>query len=104
MPKISKAARGKHRWVGLVFSAKFSDINVLKHELNHVLKNIDYRLYDYILDGSHRSCIIKIKLEHYPFVRDMFVPPKEIFSITSSGKIRLVRLRISEYFERQVDD
>ena len=103
MPKISKAARGKHRWIGLVFPAKFSDIRVLKDEINHILKNIHYRLYDYILDGSHGSCIIKIKLEHYQFVRDIFVAPKEIFSITSSGKIRLVRLRISEYFERQVD-
>ena len=55
MPKISKAVRGKHRWVGLVFSTKFSDINSLKDELNHILKDIDYRLYDYILDGSHGS-------------------------------------------------
>ena len=104
MPKISKAARGKHRWIGLVFSAKFSDIRSLKDEINHILKDIDFRLYDYILDGSHGSCIIKIKLEHYQYVRGVFVAPNEIFSITSSGKIRLVRLRISEYFGRQVDD
>ena len=104
MPKISKAARGKHRWIGLVFSAKFSDISALKDEIDHILKNIDYRLYDYIMDGTHGSCIIKIKLEYYQFVRGVFVVPNEIFSITSSGKIRLVRLRINEYFNRQVDD
>ena len=65
MTKISKAARGKHRWIGLVFSAKFSDIRMVKDEINHILKNIDYRLYDYIQAGRHGTSIIKIKQPHY---------------------------------------
>ena len=91
MPKISKAARGKHRWIGLLFSPKFSDIRVLKDEINHILKNIHYRLYDYILDGSHGSCIIKIKLEQYKIVTGEYVAPNQKFTNTTSQKKQLQR-------------
>ncbi|MAK05029.1 MAG: hypothetical protein CMA03_03975 [Euryarchaeota archaeon] len=104
MPKISKAARGKHRWLGLVFSENFLRIEDLKEEIGTIIENISFKLYDFTIDGSKGSCIIKIKLDDYDFVRSKFYEKsKEIFSITSSGKIRLVRLRISDYFQRQID-
>ena len=103
MPKIRKAARGKHRWVGLAFSENFSEIKTLKSELQKILGKINFKLYDYLIEGNKGSCIIKIKLEDYAFVRDKFENSKEIVSITASGKIRLVRLRLNNYFQRQID-
>ena len=103
MPKIRKAARGKHRWVGLAFSENFSDIKKLKSELQNILGKINFKLYDYLIEGNKGSCIIKIKLEDYAFVRDIFDSSTEILSITASGKIRLVRLRLNNYLQRQID-
>ncbi|MBK00462.1 MAG: hypothetical protein CMB48_05895 [Euryarchaeota archaeon] len=105
MPKISKAARGKHRWLGLVFSENFLEIERLKDEIDVLIENKSFKLYDFTIDGFKGSCIIKIKLEDYDFVRKKFNEHSgEIVSITSSGKIRLVRLRITDYFQRQIDD
>ena len=99
MPKIGKAARGKHRWIGLVFDDNFSEINSVSEAIQNLIHQEKVKLFDYINEENRKSCIIKVKLEEYSTVKEMLRNNKNrIFSITSSGKIRLVRLRLDEYF------
>lgn len=104
MPKIRKAARGKHRWLGIVLGNSYSDIESVRSDLMGLLDYKYIKLYDFVIEGNNRSCIVKIKLEKYLGVREKLEKNDlGIFSITSSGKIRLVRSRIEEYFQRQID-
>ena len=65
----------------------------------------DKTLYDYINEKSRKSCIIKVKLSEYAVTKKLLNDLEQnIFSITSSGKIRLVRSRLDDYFQRQIDD
>jgi hypothetical protein len=105
MPKIRKAARGKHRWIGLALGKSDSEIESVRSEIMELLGYTYVKLYDFIIDSGRKSCIIKVKLEKYPAVRERFKNYEgSIISVTSSGKIRLVRLRLEEYFQRQIDD
>ncbi|MED5272360.1 MAG: hypothetical protein VX613_05685 [Candidatus Thermoplasmatota archaeon] len=105
MPKIGKAARGKHRWIGLVFDEKYTEIKSVKDYLEKLLNCSEIKLYDYINDESRKSCIIKVKLSEYAVTKKLLNDLEQnIFSITSSGKIRLVRSRLDDYFQRQIDD
>tara|TARA_B100001996_G_C18623017_1_gene578541 strand:- start:13 stop:330 length:318 start_codon:yes stop_codon:yes gene_type:complete len=105
MPKIGKAARGKHRWIGLVFDKNYLEFKSVKDSLLKILNCADVKMYDYINEGSRRSCIIKVKLSEYEGTKKLLNDKDcRIFSITSSGKVRLVRLRLEEYFQRQIDD
>jgi len=105
MPKIGKAARGKHRWIGLVFNKKYSEINSVSEAIQNLIHQKKVKLFDYINEDNRKSCIIKIKLDEYgPVKEKLRKNENSIFSITSSGKIRLVRLRLDEYFQRQIDD
>ena len=100
MPKIGKAARGKHRWIGLEFSSKFSNYEVLRDELKNKLSYSKLKIYDFVVDGDRRTCIIKVDLEDYIVVRSKLGTPGDILSVTSSGKIKLVRNRLDELFQR----
>ncbi len=105
MPKIGKAARGKHRWIGLVFDENYKEIKSVKDYLKKLLNCSEIKLYDYINEESRRSCIIKVKLPEYAGAKKTLNDiEKSMFSITSSGKIKLVRSRLEEYFQRQIDD
>jgi len=105
MPKMSKAARGKHRWIGLVFDETFLEINSLRKTIQNLIQKPHIKLFDYINEDKRKSCIIKIELGAYGVAKEKLrKKDSNIFSITSSGKIRLVRLRLEEYFQRQVDD
>jgi len=105
MPKIGKAARGKHRWIGLVFDKGYLEFKSVKDSLLKILDCTDIKIYDYINEGPRRSCIIKVKLSEYEGTKQLLNDKEcSIFSTTSSGKIRLVRSRLDEYFQRQIDD
>ena len=104
MPKRGKAARGKHRWIGLKLNASFSENELTIKKIESLLNMQNMKLYDLINEKKRNSCIIKIKLENYKEVRNILESSEaNIISITSSGKIRLVRLRMNEYFQRQID-
>ena len=101
MPKIGKAARGKHRWIGLEFNSKYSDYKSFKGELEKILNIPKLKIYDFIVEDACGSCIIKVTLADYFGVRSRLEgSDQEIFSVTSSGKIKLVRLRLDSHFQR----
>jgi hypothetical protein len=90
--KLRKAARGKHRWVGLTVDESVTN----REELEKLLSQSDVlsgrcKLFDFI-DGK---AIIRIPLESYEeaksILKDGF---NGLISQTSSGKIRLVRERM----------
>ncbi len=104
MPKTGKAARGKHRWIGLELGSSISEREMAIKKIGFLLNTSNVKLYDFINENKRKSGIIKIKLEDYKEVRAILEKSNDHFvSITSSGKIRLVRLRMNEYFQRQID-
>jgi len=82
--KLTKALRGKRRWIGCQISG-FSNRN----ELEEYLTNYPVKLYDFE-DGK---CILMVRLEDYDSTKENFIEGK-IKTVTSSGKIRLVRERM----------
>ncbi len=90
--KLRKAARGKHRWVGLTVDESVTN----REELEKIINQSDVlsggcKLFDFI----DSKAIIKIPLESYDDAKSIL---KEGFngliSQTTSGKIRLVRERM----------
>ncbi len=82
--KLTKALRGKKRWIGCNCQS-FSS----RDDLIEYLSNMPVRLYDFT-DGK---CIVSVRLEDYDLVRESF-SQGSVISETSSGKIRLVRERM----------
>lgn len=109
---LSKAKRGKRRWLGLQFSSEIAG----RDEFKAVMKSLSslpdtWRLYD-LKVGSETTtglAIIRVPLEDYPAFREVLsgddgsghkpsngeneVEPK-VISRTSSGKIKLIRERL----------
>lgn len=83
--KITKALRGKRRWVGC-FHEGFNSRN----ELKVYLEDLPIRLFD-MVDGK---CILQVKLEDYLQLKQSLSKGR-VISQTSSGKIRLVRQRLN---------
>lgn len=82
--KLTKALRGKRRWIGCLTNG-FSS----RSQLEDFLEKLPIKLYDF----SDDKCILSVRLEDYPVVRDMLQDGR-VISTTSSGKIRLVRQRL----------
>ena len=82
--KLTKVLRGKRRWIGCVAEG-FSD----RSELEEFLSSIQVKLYDF----EEGKCILMVRLEDYLEVKDLLSEGR-IRSVTSSGKIRLVRERM----------
>ena len=82
--KLTKALRGKRRWIG----CECGDFNS-RSELEEFLQDLPVKLYDFE-DGK---CILVVRLEDYESIRDSLSKGR-VASVTSSGKIRLVRERM----------
>lgn len=94
MPKVKKSARGKHRWVG--FQLDFEDMSRNKCEdfLSDITGNIPVKLFDYKKKESVYYGILKVSLEYYQSVREILNQQVNCKTLTSSGKIKLVRERL----------
>ena len=95
MPKVNKSARGKHRWIG--FQLDIEDYSRHRCEvfLSEILSNIPWRLFDFKnIDGVYNG-ILKIPLKSYVDAKDIINQQDETITITSSGKIKLVRERMN---------
>jgi len=102
-PKLSKAKRGKRRWIGLQVDKKYEKRNQLEETLQHIRNDIGkdskLRLYDFesgIEGDTQGKCIIVVSLEYSTHVKNFFSenPQFGIKTLTTSGKIRLVRQRL----------
>ena len=82
--KLTKALRGKRRYIGCEISGFSKRI-----ELEQYLSNYPVKLYDFEDD----KCILMVRLEDYDSIKQNFIDGK-IKTVTSSGKIRLVRERM----------
>ncbi|MBI88218.1 MAG: hypothetical protein CMB67_04230 [Euryarchaeota archaeon] len=96
MPAPKRAKRGKHRWVGLEINQVFSRVD-LKNNIESLIKNSNVRIFDVKDNGNRTRAILKVPLSNYRFVLECLNQNEEMSTITSSGKIRLVRQRISNF-------
>ena len=112
--KLSKAKRPKRRWIGLSFPSSIRSRGDVEELIKQLFsEDIHFRLYDAHFHGSDvakASCefqsikddiglgIICVNLVDYDAVREMLSKSStngRMNSLSSSGKIRLVRQRLS---------
>ena len=82
--KLTKALRGKRRWIGCEVGSFQS-----RSELSEYASNYPLKLYDF----EEGKCIFMVRLEDYESTKEG-LSNSRIKTITSSGKIRLVRERM----------
>ena len=103
MPKPKKAARGKHRWIG------FRVNNTLtRGELENILKthldSSEWRLFDIQESEKNTFAILKISLKQFKQTIVQINNSKNMGTITSSGKIILVRKRLNSILRKYPSD
>ena len=96
MPRPKKAARGKHRWVAIQVN-KSIQRDSLKKLLGESLKGLEWKLFDSEKHSKRTFAIIKITLSDYQQALSTLNETSGFETITSSGKIRLVRERVKSY-------
>lgn len=92
--RVSKAKRGKYRWIGLSIPDELSNRSKLEGFLKSQL-NLQYqwRLFDLVSLDDGSKAILRVRLEDYQTSLDG-LNNDSTSSLTSSGKIRLVRERL----------
>ena len=96
MPRPKKAARGKHRWVAIEAN-KSLQRDSLKRLLGENLEGLDWQLFDSEKQSERTLAIIKMPLSDYQQALETLNEISGFETITSSGKIRLVRERLKSY-------
>jgi len=96
MPKLKKASRGKHRWIGSRISGVFSR-RQLKHFLNEHIDGVDWKLFDLKNSDEKSFFILKVPLSDYAGAIERLNSTGAISTLSSSGKIRLLRERLSTF-------
>ena len=96
MPRQKKAARGKHRWIAIQVN-KSIQRDSLKKLLGESLDGIEWKLLDSENRSKRTFAIIKINLSDYQQALAILNKISGFQTITSSGKIRLVRERVKSY-------
>ena len=96
MPKPKKAARGKHRWIAILVnkSIQRDSFNKLMRES---LEGLEWQLFDMEKQSKRTFAILKITLSDYQEALATLNEISEFETLTSSGKIRLVRERVRSY-------
>tara|TARA_B100001248_G_C27303270_1_gene418187 strand:- start:302 stop:637 length:336 start_codon:yes stop_codon:yes gene_type:complete len=105
--RLSKALRGKRRWIGLQISANIRSRSELMFIIERISTDLrlpeNPKLIDFeqnVLSNGCGIAIIQVKLKHYMKFRKYISTIDSLdkigmSSVTSSGKIRLVRQRLS---------
>ena len=94
MARQSKASRGKFRWLGLRINGSQLSRNSVTAIIQQILADINFRMFDCLGVDSHTLVIIRVNLKDIDLVRKRFGLNTEIESLTTSGKIKLVRDRM----------
>jgi len=104
--RLTKALRGKRRWFGINVNSQFSTRNQLAEHLNllsskwELTRPIRLMDFEFSSAGELSLAIIEVKLQDSKLLRTNIGDEKAIDefgirSITTSGKIRLVRDRLN---------
>ena len=96
MPKGKKAARGKHRWIAIKVN-KSIQRDSMKKLLGEKLEGLEWKLFDSEKKANRTFSVIKITLSDYRQALTKLNETSGFETITSSGKIRLVRERLKSY-------
>ena len=96
MPKGKKAARGKHRWIAIQVN-KSIQRDSMKKLLGEKLEGLEWKLFDSEKKANRTFSVIKITLSDYRQSLTKLNETSGFETITSSGKIRLVRERLKSY-------
>ena len=96
MPKGKKAARGKHRWIAIQVNKSIQRDSMKKH-LGEKLEGLEWKLFDSEKKANRTFSVIKITLSDYRQALTKLNETSGFETITSSGKIRLVRERLRSY-------
>ena len=96
MTRPNKAARGKHRWIAIQAN-KSIQRDSLKKLLGESLDGLEWKLFDSEKQSKRTYAIIKITLSDYQQAIARLNKISGFETITSSGKIRLVRERVKSY-------
>lgn len=96
MPKGKKAARGKHRWIAIQVN-KSIQRDSMKKLLGEKLEGLEWKLFDSEKKANRTFSVIKITLSDYRQALTKLNETSGFETITSSGKIRLVRERVKSY-------
>jgi hypothetical protein len=96
MPKLKKAARGKHRWVAFRVEKILTRVQ-LKQFLMLCLEGYEWRLFDVLEAAEATLAILKIQLGDYQQVLSLINNSEDMVTLTSSGKIRLARQRLNSF-------
>ncbi|MCH2441837.1 MAG: hypothetical protein MK169_05295 [Candidatus Thalassarchaeum sp.] len=94
MPRSNKAARGKHRWIGLRINQGGLTRDSAEALIHQVMNNLSFSLFDCKAEKTSTSVIIRVSLEEYSSARQRLDETDELESLISSGKIILVRQRM----------
>ena len=90
----SKASRGKFRWLGLRINHGELSRGSTSKIIAENLPDIDFKLFDSISSELDTLAIIRLKLEYNDYAREKLASNPMINTLTTSGKIRLVRQRL----------
>ena len=96
MPSQKKAARGKHRWVAIRVN-KSINRDSLKKLLGESLDGLEWRLFDIEKQSKRTFAILKTILSDYRLTLTTLNKIAGLETITSSGKIRILRERVKSY-------
>lgn len=94
MARQSKASRTKFRWLGLRINESQLSRNSVTAIIQQILADINFRIFDCLGVDSHTLVIIRVNLKDIDLARRRFGLKTEIESLTTSGKISLVRDRM----------
>ena len=95
MPRLNKAARGKRRWVGVVFDDMVMSSRQLIQSLSENLETVKIAW----ASDDEKIMILRVKLREYPMLIKKIRETVGVRSLTSSGKIRLVKSRLDSILD-----
>ena len=96
MPKPKKAARGKHRWIAILVNKSIQRDSFNKL-LGQSMEGLEWQLFDMEKQSKRTFAILKTTLSDYQEALATLNEISGFETLTSSGKIRLVRERVKSY-------
>jgi hypothetical protein len=94
MAKLTKAKRGKKRWIGLSIDQKPISRSILEEKIDKTMEGINWKLFDFVDTESYTVAILRTSLEDSSEAKSRVNSIEGISTQTTSGKIRLVRRRL----------